>query len=172
MRRIVVGFFLCMVVVSLACIGNGCKSNSGPETDPNGILLQYQGCKEWSVGSDAINITARNEDCLEYLYDGRKLILKHVNAGFNCCPGTITAEIAVTDRIISIIEREQEAGCLCLCLFDLDMEIDNLEPGEYTIRVVEPYVEDGDESLEFVVQFSAGTSGCYCVSRNYYPWID
>jgi hypothetical protein len=171
MKRSLVLFFF-IVVACLAYFGNGCKGNSGQGETPVGTLLEYQGCKQWNTG-DKLAVTAlRQEDCIEYSYDGQKLLLTHINAGFNCCPGTISTEIVVTDRIISIIEREQEAGCLCLCLFDLIIEVENLEPGEYTVRVVEPYIEDGDEPLEFIVQLSSGTSGCYCIERNYYPWMD
>lgn len=171
MKRMVVLFFV-IGVACLAYIGIGCRDTSGFAETPTGMLLEYQGCKQGESGGKLALAALQSEDCIQYNFDGRILLLKHINAGFNCCPGTITADITVNDRVISIIEREREAGCLCLCLFDLDMEIDDLESGEYTIRVVEPYIEDGDESLEFTVELSAGTSGCYCLDRNYYPWID
>jgi hypothetical protein len=161
MKRIFTIILFSAWLVFLSGVWAGCTDGSGPE--PSGTLLQYQGCKESKGGC---------EDCLEYSYDGQKLILKHINAGFNCCPGHINADIAVNGRIISITESEQEAGCFCLCLFDLDIEVSNLKPGEYTILVYEPYIDDEDEPLEFTVQLISGTSGRYCLQRNYYPWTD
>jgi hypothetical protein len=97
--------------------------------------------------------------------------LKHINAGFNCCPGDITAEIEFKGNLIIITESEQEQGCHCLCLFDLDYEVTNLSPGRYTIRVAEPYVEENDQVLEFTLELFSATSGNYCLERNNYPWI-
>ena len=40
---------------------------------------------------------------VEYEYDGRSVLrLKHVNAGFNCCPGTISADIQVEGGAIRV----------------------------------------------------------------------
>jgi len=65
------------------------------------------------------------------------------------------------------------ALCNCNCLFDIDYEIINLQPGEYTIKIIEPYLEPylkyGEEILKFTVDLSSSTSGSYCAGRNYYP---
>lgn len=165
-------FFCCsLVLICLVSIGFGCKSSSGKE-EPTGTLLGYQGCKELKKGAGWGSNVASNQDCLEYHYSGQKLELKHINAAFNCCPGAISTDISVNGKIITITELEETAQCLCLCLFDLNMEIDDLESGEYTIRVNELYIDDGDEPLEFTVQLSSGVSGSYCLERNHYPWID
>ncbi len=74
------------------------------------------------------------------------------------------------NNIITIEENETESLCNCLCLFDLDFEIHNIQPGVYTIKIVEPYLYEGEDILEFAVDLSAATSGSFCVNRYLYPW--
>ncbi len=167
--RIIIGLGLC-VFVSAALLVVSCRDSQVDELLPSGILVEYQGCKEWTTGIETGTDAAKNQDCIEYAYDGQTLILKHVNAGFNCCPGEILADIDIVGNLITITENEQEAGCFCLCLFDLDFKIENLEPGGYTICILEPYVQVGDEILEFIIQLTSGVSGIFCLNRNYYPW--
>ncbi|MCK4943174.1 MAG: hypothetical protein KAS65_06345 [Candidatus Aminicenantes bacterium] len=167
--RIIIGLGLC-VFVSVALLVVSCKDSQVDELLPSGTLVEYQGCKEWTTGIETGTDVAKNQDCIEYAYDGQTLILKHVNAGFNCCPGEILADIDIVGNLITITENEQEAGCFCLCLFDLDFRIENLDPGEYTICIIEPYVQVGDEILEFTIQLTSGASGIFCLNRIYYPW--
>ncbi len=139
--------------------------------DPRGTLLGYGDCKLFDKEAADIQAPGSDQDCIEYDYDGGSVLsLKHINAGFNCCPVKIMADIDIENHLIIIKESEAEAGCHCLCLFDVDYEITDLEPGEYTVRVIEPYVHEGDEKLEFTVDLSNPTSGRHCVHRRYYPW--
>jgi hypothetical protein len=143
-----------------------------PPCSPIGILINYDGCKEFQKGT-AKDVTPPDQDCIEYQYDGENLLLlKHINAGFNCCPDEILADITIENNVITIEENEslESGGCYCLCLFDVDYEISNLPPGEYTIRVIEPYVPEGGEILEFTVDLASSPSDSYCVYRDYYPW--
>jgi hypothetical protein len=78
--------------------------------------------------------------------------------------------ITVAKNIIRIEENELEGLCDCDCLFDLDYEIRNLDPGTYVIQVIEPYLEEGDEKLEFEVDLISAPTGAYCVDRSHYPW--
>jgi hypothetical protein len=157
-----------LVCVSLLLLG--CRDSRVGDSDPSASLVDYQGCKEWTAGYESRNGVAKNQDCVEYDYDGRTLILRHVNAGFNCCPGEILADIQITGNLITITENEREAGCYCQCLFDLEFRIENLDPGEVTIRIYEPYVQDGDNLLEFSLDLESDTAGDFCLERNYYPW--
>lgn len=148
------------------------KGGPPPDCPASGILVNYTGCKTFQKRS-TIDSTSPDQDCIEYEYDGESLLLiKHINAGFNCCPDSILADITIVDNLITIEEKESLSNpCHCLCLFDLDLEITNLEPGEYTIRVIEPYVKSGEEQLEFSINLSTSpSSGSYCVKRDYYPW--
>lgn len=166
-----------IVVLSLLALFPGCQgtktvvSSAGPEQgSPIGSLVDHTDCKQFlPVGVSAA--TPSNLDCVSYEYDGNGLLrLKHVNAAFNCCPGEITAGIKVEDSLITIVEGETESGCRCLCLYDLECVIENLPPGEYVVRVEEPYLEPGDEPLEFTVDLAAAGAGSHCVERTHYPW--
>jgi hypothetical protein len=146
----------------------------GPEPDcpPTCILTNYTGCK----GIPKVNATdsiSSDQDCIEYYYDGEGVLeLKHINAGFNCCPDELLADISVEGNIINIEERESLSNpCHCLCLFDLELKIINLEPGEYVISVIEPYVFMEEGKIDFTINLSPSpSSGIYCVKRSIYPW--
>ena len=137
-------------------------------TTPTGTLVNYTGCKEFYNSS-----APPTQDCIEYRYDGENvLFLKHVNAGFNCCPDELMANITIENNLITIVENESlvSGGCDCLCLFDVYYELRNLTPGEYTLRVGELYLMPGDELLNCTVDLCSTPSGSYCVERNHYPW--
>jgi hypothetical protein len=135
--------------------------------DTKGTLINHTDCKE-SFDDDS----PKNFDCIEYDYnDEDLLLLKHVNAGFNCCP-EITANISIIENKIIIKEIELSGDCDCICLFDVYYRIEDLSPGEYTISVEEPYIRDDEENLEFSVSLSSPISGNFCVERYHYPWTD
>jgi len=148
------------------------KGGPAPAPPPTGILLDYDGCKVFQKGN-AVDGAPPDQDCIEYQYDGSGiLLLKHLNAGFNCCPDEILADITIEDNNIIIEENEslESGGCFCLCLFDVDYQIGNLPPGEYTIKVNGLYLEEGDEILQFTVDLASSPSGSFCVYRDHYPW--
>ncbi len=144
-----------------------CEKNSENETNltSQGELLNYNGCKTFEKNTE----TERNYTCVEYNYANNKLELKHINAGFNCCPEKITANITIENDTITIKEIEAEALCDCLCLFDLDFKLENISSKEYYINFIELYIGEMD-NLEFLVNFSDSSSGSFCLERNYYPW--
>ena len=157
------------IVLLLACSdGNHMPTPPGP-TEPTGSLVEASECKV-GLSSDPDSVDSC-VDCLAYTYAAdATLDLTHVNAGFNCCPGEITADITFQDSLIVVEEHERESGCDCLCLYDIDYRIENLRPRVYTIRVVELYLRDGDEPLEFTLDLSAPVSGQHCAERTGYPW--
>jgi hypothetical protein len=156
------------VVYLIAYIFSGGPAPCGG-SDPSGTLTNADGCKIFpDLHPDSDSTWFR--DCIEYQYDGvSTLILKHVNAGFNCCP-EITTEISFAGDTITIEEIELSGDCDCLCLFDLDYEIIDLLPGEYTISVIEPYVLPTNDPLILAVDLSVASSGIFCVYRYHYPW--
>jgi|GEM_PF-635107 len=137
------------------------------EPQPSGQMTGRTDCKSLEK---AVVETPSDQDCIEYEYDGEStLLIKHVNAGFNCCP-EIATNVIIENNIITIEEIEIEGLCDCLCLFDMDYEVINLPPGAYTIRVEEPYFPEGDDPLEFQLNLDEAVSGSFCVDRSHYPW--
>jgi hypothetical protein len=135
--------------------------------------VSYGECKTFQKATSTDSVSS-DQDCIEYQYDGQSVLsIHHINAGFNCCPDELAAIINIEGNIITIEEVEylDNGGCYCLCLFDLDYQITGLPLGEYTISVIEPYRDPGDEPLEFTVNLSSvPSSGIYCVDRSQYPW--
>lgn len=137
--------------------------------EPAGRLVTYDGCKTLTFGTDTEDFS--DIDCLEYEYiNNNVLLITHINAGFNCCPGEITADITVAGNTITIVEHEEEQGCHCLCLFDVEYEVRDIAPGEWTIMVSELYLEEGDQPLEFSTDLELYPRSRYCVDRGHYPW--
>jgi hypothetical protein len=154
------------VLIGLA---SGC-AQTGP--GPVGRLVSRTDCKgAISTASGAAVAPTSSQECVEYDYDGRSLLrLKHVNAGFNCCPGTISADIDVSARTVRIEEKESSSLCDCSCLYDLSYEIAALPPGTYRLSVIGPYQPDTDPPLSFDVDLGRAASGSFCVERTRYPW--
>jgi hypothetical protein len=149
--------------------------NEGGSTEPYGRLVSRTDCHSHSVATAAGGEyeTPGDMSCVDWQYsvaDG-VLSLKHINAAFNCCPGQITAGISISNDTITIVEREEQSMCDCSCLYDLEFEIRNLPPGSCTIRFVEPYVQPGDERLDFTVDLANLPAGMTCVYRGHYPWM-
>jgi len=161
------GGMLALAFVSLA---GSCGLSSGP--DPFGRLIGRTNCKGsgGSVGGTPA-APASSQECVEYDYDGRSLLrLKHINAGFNCCPGTVSADIEISGDTIRIKEKESSSLCDCSCLYDLRYEIIGLDRGTYRISVVGPYQPEGDPPLIVLLDLEHANSGSACVDRTRYPW--
>jgi len=166
-KKLILFLFLTFIYLSLLpCCSPTAKN-------PEGQLLRFSGCKNFSLNGSLVkeNISSAAEECAEYFYDGHgNLKLKHINAAFNCCPGTISADIIVEPGEILIKEKESEAICDCNCLFDIDYEIIHLKPGVYRISIKNLYQPPDEPPLEFVVSLKEPTSGTFCVPRKKYPW--
>jgi hypothetical protein len=165
MKRKLLIFFLVILFFS-------CTSDTNDQTQMN-LTIRLTGnpqCKG-SKSADISSVTSQSESCLEYAFDqdNRKLILKHVNAGFNCCPDSLWCEITYRNDTITIREFEKHQGCKCDCLYDLDIEVEGLEPGKYYIQLKEPYCGDQEELCEDL-DLLAKKQGVWCVNRTKYPW--
>ena len=174
-RMATIAMVIAAVVLALSLIGCGDKAITTQQTDENpaGKVTGYTDCKR---GPDAASQadTSAVKDCIEYTYDGHSVLtLKHVNAGFNCCPDSLLAafHVSVGEIIIDESEDLTTGGCHCLCLYDLNYEITGLAPGHYNIRVNQPYLKSGAAVLDFSMNLTSATSGSFCVTRNFYPWI-
>jgi hypothetical protein len=158
---------LLTIICCIALIGGCAKDNEKAIT---GKLKSHSECREYITHNPLFH-TPENLSCVEYSFDAatRKLILLHYNAGFNCCPGVISCNISVENKVITITETESAKDCRCTCLYDLEYEIERLSAGKYMLVFIEPYVKD-DNTLEVSLDLAAKPSGTACVSRTMYPW--
>ncbi|MDY0101891.1 MAG: hypothetical protein RBS07_03075 [Lentimicrobium sp.] len=162
---------LFFAAILLMFIAFSCENENEKEKPGfiSGRITDHTGCKVLK-SDESINLMD-SYSCAEYSFNGitKKLSIKHINAGFNCCPGTLSANITLTNDTIIIQEFESEQSCNCNCLFDLDIEIDGIEPKPYQIIFIEPYCAN-QHPLIFKVDFANQAEGECCVTRNNYPW--
>lgn len=149
-----------------------CENEKQTETTISGKLVKHSACKRSVKFTETIaEAVADTLSCIQYKFDlgNHKLTVKHVNAGFNCCPGELSCSFSMISDTIVIKESEQSALCNCNCLFDMDMEISGVNAGKYQVKVVEPYAEDMDR-LVFEADLTQEPEGSFCVTRKIYPW--
>lgn len=151
----------------ISCEESTVNSVSGPI---EGEVISYTDCKEFKSTFQPEDYNS-SISCVTYTYDSgnKKLSLKHINAGFNCCPGVLYCNIQVSGDSIVITEFEEAAQCNCNCLFDLNIEVRGMKMKDYIIRFNEPYCGD-QQKLIFDIDLSRVSSGEYCVNRDTYPW--
>lgn len=138
----------------------------------SGVLKQHSACGGYD-DTPAKSYAGDSTSCMiwEYSFEGT-LSLRHTNTVLNCCP-IIVAEINIENNIITITELDslEGGGCDCLCIYDIDYEITNLWSGEYTIKVVEPYLVPIEDTLQTTINLSEEPSGSFCVDRKYLPFL-
>ena len=135
-----------------------------------GELIDHSDCKNnKSTFNDSE--TPDSLTCVNYNYDplNNTLSIQHINAGFNCCPESLYCSVELVNDTILIQEFETSALCNCCCLFDLNLELEGVDVGMYTIKFIEPYCYN-EEELIFMVNFGYQNSGSFCVTRYSYPW--
>lgn len=159
---------ICVSCVLLTACGEQ-ASESNPIETPHGRVISTTGCTSFQNPADAAGAA---QSCVQYRYDANRRVLEltHENAGFNCCPDDIGADISVRGGLIVISEWERNAPCDCNCLYDIEMVIEDLQPGAYTLSFEEPYRSSHDMELRFAIDLSTEPEGRICVPRTHYPW--
>jgi hypothetical protein len=162
---------LFLAAITLLLIVFSCENETEKEKPGliSGRITNHTGCK--ALKSDGSTHLMDSLSCAEYSFNAatNKLLLTHINAGFNCCPGTLSANITFSNDTIIIRESESDQLCNCNCLFDLDIEINGIEPKPYQIKFIEPYCGN-QQPLSFRVDLANKAEGVYCVTRLNYPW--
>ncbi|MBU1013997.1 MAG: hypothetical protein KKG99_13435 [Bacteroidetes bacterium] len=146
------------------------KKASDEDQIISGRLISNSECK--SLKSNYLtSSTPDSISSVEYNYSAsnNKLMLKHINAGFNCCPGILTCVFRLNADTIIIQEYEEAAQCHCDCLYDLEIEIDGVKTKKYQIKFIEPYATNL-APLIFELDLTSNISGSYSVVRKQYPW--
>jgi len=119
----------------------------------------------------SIQDIATTQDCIQYDYQDNVMTIKHVNAGFNCCPEGFNVCLTVSGDTLIISESENSSLCDCCCLFDLEYTLSDISSGTWWIKVNEPYLHGSDdEPILFTVNLKKNPSGEKCFARNSYPW--
>lgn len=160
--KILQPLMLLMILWAVSCS----KSNE----HISGSLVSHSDCKSGEKSSLTTG-PADTLSCVEYHYlpESKTLKVNHLNAGFNCCPGELSCHVSLENGKLTISEAEEAPQCSCMCLFDLNIEIPDLEPGIYTLRLIEPYRSNQAE-LSALIDLNTSPSGTFCVIRKDYPW--
>lgn len=162
---------LIFLVAGLGLALSACSEESPPvppSTEPAGHVVHISGC----ISGFTDDRAGSAESCVRFQYDTAAQILRltHENAAFNCCPEKIGADISIEKGSIVVTEWEKDGNCDCNCLYDIDLAIEDLPLGQYTVRMVEPLRSNDDQELTFSVDLAVETEGRVCVPRNFYPW--
>ena len=164
--------FKILLVLFIGGFVLGCeKEKEDPPVEISGKLTSNMECKDLFKSAFEANTTPDSLSCIEYTFSqvDSILTLRHINAGFNCCPEELWGEISTSGDTILIEEFEKSALCDCDCLYDLDIVIEGVVEGKYHIKMVEPYAQ-GQRELFFEIDLEKETNGSYCVLRKRYPW--
>jgi hypothetical protein len=137
----------------------------------SGKYLGHSECKSGNIFFDKTMITSDTLSCVEYSFNNtlHKLTIKHVNAGFNCCPDSIYCTFSYGNDTIRIEEIEQKALCECNCLYDLNFELNGITSEKYNLKLIEPYIGD-QQPIYLKLDLTKDTIGSFCVTRKQYPW--
>lgn len=157
-------FWMIGLIVSLT----NCEHDPSPVQSVSSVSSSE--CKKY--GLKGVFDHPSSEDCIQYKWiNGDTLLIKHVNAGFNCCPQGFRAELKVSGDTLVISESENSSLCDCSCLFDLDYHLTGITKGTWWIRVNEQYVQQSDaKKILFRIELLKDTESEFCVTRTGYPW--
>jgi len=149
----------------------GCEKEEKPPLVISGELFSNTQCKDFFKSSSEGYTTPDSLSCIEYSFNqaDNALTLRHINAGFNCCPEELSCEIIAQGDTLIVEEYEKSALCNCNCLYDLEIVINGILESVYKIKMIEPYAHDQEE-LFFEIDLSKEASGSFCVVRKGYPW--
>ena len=168
--------YLLLIVSLIGLVIFSCKKNDNHDHNDKqliitGQLISYSKSKNDSESKSQIVETPDSLSCVDYSFDKgkNKLTLRHINAGFNSCPDSLYCKIELIGDTILIQEFEKNAHCFGMCMYDLDIEINGVEPKKYQIKFIEPYGSKQNK-LEFEIDLTRVTNGTYCVTRKSFPW--
>jgi hypothetical protein len=135
-----------------------------------GKIISDSGCKTSKSYNNTVN-TPDSLSCINYVYEksGAKLFMKHVNAGFNCCPEKLFCVVNMSGDTIIIKEYEKSSMCDCNCLYDLELEITGVSATQYKVKFIEPY-SGNQEKIIFEMDLANHPESSFCVIRKQYPW--
>ena len=148
-----------------------CTKNTNTQLTMSGVIASHSACKKGFDSTAQATTIADTLSCIAYSFDDltNKLILIHINAGFNCCLDRLYCNLTLNNDSIIIQEFEESQNCKCNCLYDLDIVINGVESKKYKIRLIEPYI-GGQKRIIFGLDLANHKLGIICVTRKQYPW--
>ncbi|MCB2205796.1 hypothetical protein KQI65_13710 [bacterium] len=172
MKRLKVSVFISLIaLVMISCSEDSSPVDDGASHDPELSLTSATECKLFMKHAfDDRNGSSESAMLFTYDRETQTLSLKHENAGFNCCPGVLGADMRINGDVITITEHESEAACRCNCLYDLDLKLTHLAAQVWHIVVEEPYRHVTDTPMEFEIDLASESEGEHRVPRHIYPW--
>ncbi len=146
-----------LALIAILLFGAGCDRE-----DPNIQIKDFSflGCKGEITG---FTKSVESPEYIEYrALAGGYLHIKHVNAVFNCCPGTIKSDVYVEGNNITIVESETDPQCKCICDYDLAFNLGPLSNNkEYTLI----FCRDNREFLRFTIVYNSSLEGKVIIKR-------
>lgn len=156
-------------LMTISCEKKG--ENDNEQLIITGQLISNSACKNGLKSGHQPIETPDSLSCVEYSFEeeSNKLTLKHINAGFNCCPDSLYCDVRLNGDTILIQEFEKKAECRCNCLYDMVIEINGVDITNYQVKFIEPYIAEQDK-LVFEIDLTKDQAGSFCVTRKKYPW--
>jgi hypothetical protein len=104
----------------------------------HGVRYVSTGCKVpggADYDTDSEQFVADVVDC--------DLIVRHIDAVYNCCIKEIKVSVSVSGNVIELYETEiLEDPCDCLCPYDITTEISNLSAGTYSVQIIKRIINE------------------------------
>ncbi len=159
---------LTIVILLIQLLILSCEKDT---TDISGSVTYFSDCKSLKHSSHARADVPDTLDCIYYSFitRGSLLSLEHINAAFNCCPGTIYCEVRQCGDTLVIEEFEEAPRCDCCCLYDINIEVRGIDAEVSYLKIIEPYAGE-KERMVFKVDLRQDQTGSHCVTRDRYPW--
>lgn len=158
--------YFCLLLFLLPVIGCDREGSLNPAIN----LVSSSVCKEH--GLKTIDGNSSGQDCIQYAWvTGDTLKIKHINAGFNCCPQGFQVKLKMVVDTLVITESENSNLCDCNCLFDLSYTVTGISKDNWCIRVEEPYIQQPEQKkILFRADLDKTPEGSFCIARTGYPW--
>jgi hypothetical protein len=115
-----------------------------------------------------------DESAIDWRYDtvAGALLLRHSNAALRNDGQNVSIRIRIEENIITVIEKQREAGSGPLDLYDVEFLITDLPVRSYRVVVIEPYVQKEQRPLSFRLDLVESLTGAVSVERTQAPWGD
>jgi len=103
----------------------------------------------WCEGGDVVRVEI----------DGSDATIVHEAALYNCCPDPFQYDVSWDGDVLLVTETEiLTYPCYCVCCFDLYTTVENVPPGDWTVRFAW-YDYETDAWLQMDVPFTVGNVG-------------